>query len=124
MVERTDKYVSPGAASRTSINARDKSWTAQNVDVDAKLAEVAAKDARVSLQMALQAIFGLDHHSGRWLRCYWHEVGHLGRAGSSARGSRRQWYPGEDLFEQRFGGTSEEALGGGSTVRAAAMEIV
>lgn len=72
----------------------------------------------------LSLFIGLDHHSGRWLRCYWHEVGHLGRAGSSARGSRRQWYPGEDLFEQRFGGTSEEALGGSSTVRAAAMEMV
>jgi integrase len=68
MVERTDRYVAPGAASRTSINARDKSWTAQNVDVAAKLAEVAAKDARVGLQMALQAIFGLRAREAMQLR--------------------------------------------------------
>lgn len=68
MVERTDKYVTPGAASRTSINARDRSWTAQNVDVAAKLAEVAQKDARVGLQMALQAIFGLRAREAMQLR--------------------------------------------------------
>ena len=68
MVERTDRYVAPGAAARTSINARDKSWTAQNVDVAAKLAEVAAKDARVGLQMALQAIFGLRAREAMQLR--------------------------------------------------------
>ena len=68
MVERTDKYVSPGAASRTSINAQDKSWTAAGVDVAAKLAEVAAKDARVGLQVALQAIFGLRAREAMQLR--------------------------------------------------------
>ena len=68
MVERTDRYVAPGAAARTSINARDKSWTAQNVDVAAKLAEVARKDARIGLQVALQAIFGLRAREAMQLR--------------------------------------------------------
>lgn len=68
MVERTDKYVSPGAASRSSINTQDKSWTAAGVDVAAKLAEVAAKDARVGLQVALQAIFGLRAREAMQLR--------------------------------------------------------
>ena len=59
MVERTERYVSTGAASRSSIATQDRSWTAQNVDIAAKIAEVSAKDARVGLQMALQATFGL-----------------------------------------------------------------
>jgi len=59
MVERAGKYVSLGAASRSSIAAQDRSWTAQNVDIAAKIAEVTAKDARIGLQMALQATFGL-----------------------------------------------------------------
>ena len=59
MVEPTDRYVTPGAATRTSIATQDRSWSAQNVDIAAKLAEVTAKDARVGLQMALQATFGL-----------------------------------------------------------------
>ena len=68
MVERTDKYVTPGTASRTSINAQDKSWTAAGVDVAAKIAEVAQKDARIGLQMALQAIFGLRAREAMQLR--------------------------------------------------------
>jgi len=59
MVERADRYVSAGAASRSSVNTQDKSWTAQGIDIEAKIAEVAAKDARVGLQLALQAAFGL-----------------------------------------------------------------
>ena len=68
MVERTERYVSPGAASRSSIATQDKSWTAAGVDVQAKLAEVAEKDARVGLQMALQAIFGLRAREAMQLR--------------------------------------------------------
>lgn len=68
MVERADQYVSPGAASRSSINTQDKSWTAAGVDIAGKLAEVAAKDARVGLQMALQATFGLRAREAMQLR--------------------------------------------------------
>ena len=68
MVERADQYVSPGAASRSSINTQDKSWTAAGVDMAGKLAEVAAKDARVGLQMALQATFGLRAREAMQLR--------------------------------------------------------
>lgn len=59
MVEAAARYVSPGAASRSSINTRDKSWSAAGVEVAAKLDQVRAKDARVALQLALQAAFGL-----------------------------------------------------------------
>ena len=68
MVEPTDRYVTPGAATRTSIATQDRSWTAQNVDIAAKLAEVTAKDARVGLQMALQATFGLRARESMQLR--------------------------------------------------------
>jgi integrase len=69
MVEAAENYVStPGAASRSSINREDKSWEAQAVDVAAKLEEVAAKDARAGLQLALQATFGLRAREAMQLR--------------------------------------------------------
>ena len=68
MVERAEKYVTPGAASRSSINRQDKSWQAQGVDVQAKIEEVTAKDARVGLQLALQATFGLRARESMQLR--------------------------------------------------------
>lgn len=68
MVEQAEKYVSPGAARRSTINTQDKSWTAAGVDVREKLAEVAEKDARVGLQVALQAIFGLRAREAMQLR--------------------------------------------------------
>jgi integrase len=68
MVERADKYVSAGAASRSSVNREDKSWQAQGVDIAAKIAEVSAKDARVGLQLALQAAFGLRARESMQLR--------------------------------------------------------
>jgi len=68
MVERAEKYVTPGAASRSSINREDKSWQAQGVDIQAKIEEVTAKDARVGLQLALQATFGLRARESMQLR--------------------------------------------------------
>ena len=41
------------------IATQDQSWTAAGVDVAAKIAEMVEKDARVGLQVALQAVFGL-----------------------------------------------------------------
>ena len=93
MVERTDRYVAPGAAARTSINARDKSWTAQNVDVAAKLAEVAAKDARVGLQMALQAIFGLRAREAMQLRPHVADKGHYLALTVGTKGGRDRVVP-------------------------------
>lgn len=68
MVEGADKYVSADAASRSSVNREDKSWQAHGVDIEAKIAEVAAKDARVGLQLALQAAFGLRAREAMQLR--------------------------------------------------------
>lgn len=68
MVEGADKYVSPGAASRSSINREDKSWPTQGVDIRAKIAEVADQNPRVGLQLALQATFGLRAREAMQLR--------------------------------------------------------
>jgi integrase len=68
MVEASARYVSPGAASRSSINREDKSWEAREIDIAAKLAEVSAKDTRVGLQLALQATFGLRAREAMQLR--------------------------------------------------------
>lgn len=70
MVEGAEKYVSPGAASRSSINREDRSWQAHGVDLKAKIEEVSAKDARVGLQLALQAAFGLRARESMQLRPY------------------------------------------------------
>ena len=59
MIEGAEKYVSPGAASRSSINRCDKSWEAQGVDPASVLAAVRARDPRIALQLELQQVFGL-----------------------------------------------------------------
>lgn len=68
MVGRADRYVSVGMASRSSVNREDKSWQAHGVDIGAKVAEVSARDARVGLQLALQAAFGLRARESMQLR--------------------------------------------------------
>jgi integrase len=59
MVEGSNKYVSPECCGRTSINTIDRSWAAQGVDVEAKIAEIAQMDSRVRLQLELSMAFGL-----------------------------------------------------------------
>ena len=69
MVEKTtDKYFSNGAATRSSIAKEDKSWSGKGVDAAAKIAEVTAKDARIGLQLELQAAFGLRVREALQLR--------------------------------------------------------
>ena len=68
MIEKADKYVSAGAASRSSVNTEDQSWAAQGVDTAAKIAEVTARDARIGLQLELQAAFGLRAREAMQLR--------------------------------------------------------
>ena len=68
MVEGAAKYVSEGVAGRSSVNKVDKSWSARGVDIDAKIAVVTAKDARVGLQLELQKEFGLRPREAMQLR--------------------------------------------------------
>lgn len=67
MVESSAKYVGE-AASRSSINTEDKSWSAKGVDATSKIAEVTVKDPRVGLQLELQQAFGLRAREAMQLR--------------------------------------------------------
>jgi integrase len=93
MIERAEKYVSPGAARRSTINTQDKSWTAAGVDVREKLAEVAEKDARVGLQVALQAIFGLRAREAMQLRPHVADKGSYLALTVGTKGGRDQVVP-------------------------------
>jgi integrase len=60
MVRASEQYVADLAnARRSSIAQEDKSWSAKGVDIPAKLEAVKVVDARVGLQLELQATFGL-----------------------------------------------------------------
>jgi integrase len=70
MVQSVEHYLGPGAASRSSISTEDKSWSAKGADVTAKIEQVRDKDARVALQLELQAAFGLRAREAMQLRPY------------------------------------------------------
>jgi integrase len=70
MVEATHNYVDLALIQRSSICTYDHSWTAQGVNVAAKLDEVSQKDARVGLQLRLELAFGLRGKEAMMLRPY------------------------------------------------------
>ncbi len=60
MVGDASQYLKdPRRAKRIRIATRDKSWTAQGVDVEKLIAEVQAHDPNVGICLALQQAFGL-----------------------------------------------------------------
>jgi Integrase len=68
MVEATQQYVDPALAQRSSVCTHDLSWSAQGVDVAAKLAEASQKDERVGLQLRLELESGLRGKEAMMLR--------------------------------------------------------
>jgi len=122
MVEGADKYVSAGVASRSSVNTQDKSWTAQGVDVEAKIAEVSAKDARVGLQVALQAAFGLRARESMQLRPHVADKGSYLALTVGTKGGRDRVVPidtpekralidrAKEFAASKFASTSDPAL--------------
>jgi integrase len=70
MVEATHRYVDLALVQRSSICTKDHSWTAQGVDVVAKLEEVSQKDERVGLQLRLELESGLRGKEAMMLRPY------------------------------------------------------
>lgn len=68
MIEKAEKYVSPGAASRSSIAQSDKSWSGQGVDIAGKIDAVRQLDDRVAIQLELAAAFGLRSREAMQLR--------------------------------------------------------
>jgi len=64
-----------GGAVRTSIASQDRSWSARGIDVTAKINEIRQKDPRVSLQVELQAAFGLRAREAMQLRPHFADKG-------------------------------------------------
>lgn len=68
MVRGIEHYLGPGVAVRSSVASQDRSWSARGVDIAAKIEQVRLKDARVALQLELQAAFGLRAREAMQLR--------------------------------------------------------
>jgi hypothetical protein len=88
MVLRTEDYVGPEKARRTSINTEDKSWSAKGVDVDAKIAEVRAVDPRIAMQLELQQAFKLRPSEAMQLRPHLADRGHYLAINWGTKGGR------------------------------------
>lgn len=60
MVGRIDDYVArPEGYARSYVARDDRSWEGNGIDAEAKIAEIAATDPHVALQLKLEAGFGL-----------------------------------------------------------------
>lgn len=69
MVRDSTDYVQDKASVRRSMVVKeDKSWVGKGIDVKAKLAEVAAKDATIAIVLELCLAFGLRVREGLMLR--------------------------------------------------------
>ena len=70
MVREPQYYVGTESehAHRTQVATRDHSWTARNVDIGAKIAEISALDPWVGLQVELCAQFGMRGKEARHFR--------------------------------------------------------
>jgi len=70
MVREPEAYVGPESphAHRVQSASTDSSWTARNVDIVAKIAEISAYDEWVALQLELCAEFGMRGKEARHFR--------------------------------------------------------
>lgn len=93
MVETAAKYVSEGAASRSSITTEEKSWSAKGVDAPSKIHEVRAIDQRVALQLELQSVFGLRVRESLQLRPHVADKGQFLTINAGTKGGRDRVVP-------------------------------
>lgn len=93
MVEATHQYVDLALIQRSSICTHDHSWTAQGVDVAAKLAEVSQKDERVGLQLRLELESGLRGKEAMMLRPYLADKGTYLDVSVGTKGGRPRAVP-------------------------------
>lgn len=100
LVEKSDKYVSAGAANRSSVAKTDKSWQAQGVDVAAQISKATAIDPRVGLQLELQAAFGLRVREALELRPHIADKGAYLAVNVGTKGGRDRVVP-IDTIEKR-----------------------
>lgn len=88
MVLRTENYVGPEKARRTSINREDKSWSAKGVDPAAKIEQVHTIDLRVAIQLELQQVFKLRPSEAMQLRPHLADRGHYLAINWGTKGGR------------------------------------
>jgi integrase len=93
MVEATHKYVDLALIQRSSVCTYDHSWSAQGVDVEAKLEEVSQKDGRVGLQLRLELEFGLRGKEAMMLRPYLADKGAYLDVSVGTKGGRPRAVP-------------------------------
>lgn len=94
MVEKTERYFSPGfTVERSQIARTDKSWSGAGIDVNAKIAEIHAKDARVGLQAELMAVFGLRPKESALLRPHAADKGAYLIVAPGTKGGRERTIP-------------------------------
>jgi integrase len=93
MVEATEKYVNLTLIQRSSICTYDHSWTAQGVDVAAKLEEISQKDERVGLQIRLELAFGVRAKEAMMLRPYLADKGAYLDVSVGTKGGRPRAVP-------------------------------
>lgn len=93
MVEGAAKYFQNGEATRSSINTTDKSWSANGVSLEAKLAELRLIDERVALQIELQAMFGLRVKESVMLRPHLADKGTYLAISIGTKGGRDRTVP-------------------------------
>lgn len=100
MVQSIKHYVDSETLSRSSIATEDKSWSAKGIDVAAKIEQVRDKDARVALQLELQAAFGLRAREAMQLRPYIADKGTYLAITVGTKGGRDRVEP-IDIAEKR-----------------------
>ena len=121
MVQPSVKYVSaPAVVTRSSVADTDKSWQAAGVDIGAKLADVAKMDARVAVQLQLQAAFGLRAREAMQLRPYLADQGTYLAVNLGTKGGRDRVVP-IDNDAKREALAAAKALVGDPTDKAARL---
>ena len=93
MVEGAETYYPHGEAARSSINTADKSWSANGVSLEAKLAEIRMIDERVALQVELQARFGIRVKESVMLRPHLADKGAYLAVSIGTKGGRDRTVP-------------------------------
>lgn len=78
MIRQSERYVcDPRVVQRCCATTQDKTWTGQNIDVMAKIRQVAAIDPRVAIILELMYSFGLRLKEAMLLRPHLADKGQL-----------------------------------------------
>lgn len=94
MIQGAEKYVSnPAAVTRHMVAQTDKTWSGAGVDIQGKIAEVQAKDPRVTIQLELQRAFGLRAKEAMLLKPHMADKGSYLAVNWGTKGGRDRVVP-------------------------------